>query len=143
MPMGARVRRRASQTSLHESREPPGVAWSFPNGSMSTLYTFQSAAHSSRQFSLPFSIDERPLAPHFGHSYTADPPSRASVFAPIFPQDSQKASKGSQPLGYGWRARYLLTTARTSSERETRSLTTACISGFRYASVVVTIRMSG
>src|SRR5205823_1694022 len=110
---------------------------------MSTRYTFHNAGHSSRQFSLPFSIEEEPEWPHRSHRYFAVVPSIEIVFAPIVWHSSQKASKGIHPEGYGWRARYLFTRTRTSSLRAARSRTRACISGFLYASVVVTIRTPG
>src|SRR3972149_5582977 len=142
MPIGARVLRRVSMISLHESREPPGVAWSFPNGSMSTRYTFHRDAHSRRQLSFPFVTDDVPSWPHFSHLYRARVPSIPTVFAPIFPHASQKASKGIHPCGYGRRERYLFTRRRTSSARAARARTIACISGVSYACVVVTIRTS-
>src|SRR6266446_5153468 len=118
MPMGGRKCITVSAISLQESRDPPGVAWSLPNGSMSTRYTFQSAGHSSRQLSLPFSIEDEPSWPQRSHRYVAVVPEIARVVAPIVLQFSQNASNGIHPSGYGWRARYLLTTARTSSARD-------------------------
>ena len=99
MPIGARKCMIDSAISLQESREPPGVAWSLPKGSISTRYTFHSAGHSSRQFSLPFSIDDVPTWPQRSHRYEAVMPSIAVVFAPIVLHCSQKASKGIHPGG--------------------------------------------
>src|SRR5207249_11242202 len=101
IPIGGRKCMIVSAISAHESREPPGVAWSFPNGSMSTRQTFHRAGHSSRQFSLPFSIEDLPLCPHRSHWYDADMPSIPVVVAPMVPHFSQKASNGIHPGGYG------------------------------------------
>src|SRR5439155_21641309 len=97
--IGARKCMIDSAISLQESREPPGVAWSLPKGSISTRYTFHRAGHSSRQFSLPFSIDDVPTWPHRSHRYEAVIPSIAVVFAPMVLHCSQKASKGIHPGG--------------------------------------------
>ena len=139
MPNGGSKSSRTRAASLHESLDPPGVAWSFPNGSMSTLRTFQSAGHSSRQFSFPFSIGLSPVPPH-SHAYVTDVRSftRIARAFPIRLQERHSGSNGIHPSGYGWRSRYRFTNARTSSPRFPRSSTIAFISGRVYTSEVRT-----
>src|SRR3989475_2759448 len=130
IPNGGSIFRRTRAASLHESLDPPGVAWSLPKGSMSTFRTFHRAGHSSRQFSFPFSIGLSPLPPQ-SHSYLTDVRSftmRARAL-PIRLHWRHSGSNGSQPGGYGWRARNRFTSSRTSSLWFARSSTTAFISG--------------
>src|SRR5437867_8427449 len=56
MPNGGSKASRTRAASLHEYLDPPGVAWSFPNGSMSTLSTFNSAGQLGRQISFSLSF---------------------------------------------------------------------------------------
>src|SRR5206468_6841645 len=106
IPNGGSIPRRTRAASLHESRDPPGVAWSLPNGSMSTRRTFQRAGHSSLQFSLPFSIGLSPRPPQ-SHSYVTDVRSftRSARALPMRLHVRHSGSNGGQPGGYGWRAR--------------------------------------
>src|SRR3989442_9963073 len=122
IPNGGSIPRRARAASLQESREPPGVAWSFPNGSTSTVRTFHRAGHSSRQFSFPFSIGLSPFPPH-SHSYVTDVRSftRIARALPTRLHVRHRGSNGSQPGGYGCRGRYPFTSSRTPSLRFARS----------------------
>src|SRR2546428_11700466 len=63
IPNGGSIPRITLATSLHESREPPGVARSLPNGSSSTLRYFQLAGHSHLQLLFPFLISVSPRPP--------------------------------------------------------------------------------
>ena len=100
IPNGGSIPRIIFATSLQESRDPPGVAWSFPNGSTSTSRTFHRAGHSRRQFSFPFSIGLSPRSPQ-SHSYATDV--RLFTFTafafPIRRHFKQRGSNGSQPGG--------------------------------------------
>src|SRR3990170_4394730 len=94
---------RVRANSLHESRDPPGVAWSFPNGSTSTLRTFHRAGPSSRQFSLPRSIGLSPRPPQ-SHSYVTEVRSftRIARALPTRLHRRHSGSNGIHPGGYGW-----------------------------------------
>src|SRR3972149_4052520 len=93
---------RVRANSLHESRDPPGVAWSFPNGSTSTLRTFHRAGPSSRPFRLPPSLGLPPRPPQ-SHSYATEVRS-FTLIARALPTRLHRRHSGSNgihPGGYG------------------------------------------